>query len=77
MRQVAYMACNLLYLDKHEFTHGSYPAIYISSNILRMNSLPTVILSLEKNIIVWLIRAFENELFETFLNSMIWKYLTC
>ena len=42
--------CNqlsLAYLDKQEFMQGSYPAIYISSSNLRINSLPMVMLSLK------------------------------
>ena len=42
--------CNqlsLAYLDKQEFMQGSYPAIFISSINLRMNSLPMVMLSLK------------------------------
>ena len=35
------------YLDKQELMQGSYPAIFISSNNLRINSLPMVMLSLK------------------------------
>ena len=42
--------CNqlsLAYLDKQELMQGSYPAIFISSINLRINSLPMVMLSLK------------------------------
>ena len=66
------------YLDKQELMQGSYPAIFISSNNLRINSLPMVMLSLKMRKCVH--REFIKRLFVITSIQQIWivsKLILC